>query len=434
MAAVLPHLEIQHDPSETPAQEKLFSEPGEAIVPVEAMHKLRGLGELGERDVAMDPVVVTALNQSHAELLSLAWIRKNVEDALTKRTYRVQARDIHGARPKDVFIILDAPIVLPDEFVTPWNPPATPNAQQFGVLSWTSKMGCPSFSLPAGAPSAGGACPGATAGQSIVPTEALHAAARLVKAHTGRNVRAAETICQYCYATGGQYMTSQVQFAQVMRYVWSRRAAADVRIEGGRITFGEHAKHWIRAMTYAIEHADFMLDGGKVGKIVYPEERARRGHTSRKGDSRKYFRWHDSGDFFSAQYFALVKAVCNHFPDITFWAPSRIWATSWGPRAVNEINGPAEQSNLVIRPSAYHINEAPPSRDQLGQGWANGSAAFHKDVKAQGAREGAFDFDCQTYAVDDESHTCRHAVAPDGKVGCRACWVRRDLITNYTLH
>lgn len=561
MAAILPFLEHQDDPAETPIQRRVLTRPRQGPLRLDIIERLQGLGKMPEEDVLdVGTLTAEAINQSHAELIGTAWIRKAVEDSLAGRTYKVQSRDVKGARPKEVFIVLDGPIVLPDEVVAAWNPPATPNAQQFSVLSWTSKMACPSFSLPAGPPTAGGACPGALAGQTIVPIHALRGAAKRVQEVTNRPVRVQDAICQRCvagdtrvivrdrglvridelvdvgefevwsgiawrrthaiyqglrhvgwlgtsaadharltkdhkvltrdhgmieaqhlqrgqvlmtaspgeplregptftcftecdlpenvydlvnvgderhfigngiafsncYAEGGQYSTSSVQFAQTLRFIWTREAAKDVTFSGGRIVFGPKAAAWIKAMHYAIANADFLLDGGKVGKMTYPSER-------RDG---RFFRWHDSGDFFSKSYLAMVKAVCNALPDITFWAPTRVWATEWGQEAVNAINGPAEKSNLVIRPSAYHINEAPVPREKLGRGWVSGSSAFAVDLDGRDPLTGkkGFDWDCQTYSVKDEQHTCRHAKAPDGKVGCRACWVKPELVIDYRLH
>lgn len=390
MAAIIPHLEQQEDPSSTPEERRFLSKPEQ-----------RPLGDV-------DPLDFTGfaegvINKSHAELIQLAWLRRVVTESLMGIRYHVQARDRHGNEPKKVFIVLDRPIEMPNTFVAPWNPPSTPESQQFSVLSWTSKMGAPSFSIPAGAIEAGGACPGAAGGQTIVPVEALRAGASRVTKVIGKPVRLHHAICNFCYATGGQYSTSGVQFAQVMRYIWARQGVKDG-------TF-------VKAMLYAIEHADYVLDGGKVQKITYPAER----HTGR------FFRIHDSGDFFDEDYLAAWKELANAFPDITFWAPSRIWATSWGVAAVNRIN--AEPRNLIIRPSAYHINEEPPK--DLGPGWARGTTVYHKSLKVQGQ---GFDWDCQAYAVEDTKKTCRHAMAPDGSVGCRACWSRSDLVVNYTLH
>lgn len=66
-----------------------------------------------------------------------------------------------------------------------------------------------------------------------------------------------------------------------------------------------------------------------------------------------------------------------------------------------------------------------------------------------GRNDPRYDWNCQTYAIDDKAwareqraagtkekvqHTCRIAAAPDGERGCRACWVVTDDVINYTLH
>ncbi len=471
MARVLPFQERQDDPAETPTTDLVLqTRPAEfsllQLVDVQA-----------------------ALNQSHAELVSTTWIRSAVLRSMQNKRFRVQARSLSGGDPNSVFIVIldenGEPTDVVDDWregntTAAWSPPATPSAKQVEVLSWTTKMGCPSFSLPAGPIETGGSCPGAKGGQSIVPLSNLQAGQRAVTAVTGEPVRLYQAICQFCYAEGGQYATGGVQVAQVLRYIWTRDAASDVKRTATGVAFGPKARAWIEAMVYAIDNADFLLDGGKVAKLEYPPERPRPG--SRK--KQRFFRWHDSGDIFSEAHLAMIKEVCNRLPDITFWAPTRCWATTWGVAAVNEINGPAEQSNLVIRPSSFHVNEGPPSREKLGIGWAEGSTSYalaqklwaqessgllqigsrkrvvkvkERDTNtgrmktvekavslpsplAPWAKKLGYDWDCQTYAVDDEKHTCRHALSPeldsDGKniVGCRACWIRPGQRINYTLH
>lgn len=446
MSAITPFLEHQDDPAETELLDEALEVPADVSEAtgtlddaggVGSVEQLQALGRTAPSEEAtifeIGELTAAALNATHAGLMTTAAIRQSVEQALVGRSYRVQARDLRGAKPNEVFIILDGPIGLPDGFstddprfpVAPWSPPASPNARQFSLLSWTSKMGAPSFSLPAGPVVLGGACPGANAGQSIVPVQTLRSAARHVHARLGKPVRLQQAICQYCYAEGGQYSIGQVQFAQVLRFIWTRDA---LRMPEGGLWSPlnpDHGPppasvgHWLEAMAYAIDHADYKLNGGKVGKIDYPAER----HPGR------YFRIHDSGDFFAPGYVWMWVQLAHRFPDISFWAPSRYWATGHGVEEVNQINN---APNLVIRPSAYHVNEHPPRN--LGPGWAAGSTAFALDQKPQGAAAGDFQWDCQTYAVDDQKHTCRHAEGFDGAPGCRACWRAPQAEVNYTLH
>ena len=145
---------------------------------------------------------------------------------------------------------------------------------------------------------------------------------------------------------------------------------------------------------------------------------------------------HDSGDFFSLEYFDAWKAVTDHFHPsrndnpITFWAPTRIWAM--GEKVVehiNRVNGQSD-SNFIVRPSAYHINQRGP--EKLGTGWAEPSVVYGHSEKHR-AEGVTFDWDCKAYAAKD-GPSCRGAENPRGQTGCRACWEFPDKRINYTLH
>jgi len=387
MAAIIPHLETQKDPSATIAERALWTGTGNSRPGVGYAMSSHALS----KDV---------LDRSHAELTQTAWVRQAAMESLLGRTYEVRAGDVDGKNKREVFLVLDKPVGT----APLWNPPGTGDARQFRLLSWTSKMGCPSFSLPAGPLEAGGACPGASAGQSIVPVEALRAGAQRVQRVTGETVRLDRAVCQFCYAEGGRYATSLLQYGALLRYIWARRALSD--------------GSFVDVLRYAIAHAEFFLDGGTQGGNHYERET----HPGR------YFRLHDSGDFFSAEYLMAWRAVADAFPDITFWAPTRIWATSWGVDAVNEINHPARHiPNLVIRPSAYMVGSIPP-RD-LGPGWSKGTAVLGPSEPLSSY------FECGAYRSDEPTKSCRNSIGPDGRLGCRACWRHgHDLEIAYRLH
>jgi hypothetical protein len=478
MSAITPFLERQNDPAQTVALEENFDVPAdisEAVANIETTTSVEELQSQGNLSAPFEPtgfigpvpeeafyvgdITAEAISQQHAALVTMAWIRRSVYQALVGRSYRVQARDKDGANPRDVYIILDGPAALPDGFdeddprfpVAPWSPASSPNAQQFSLLSWTTKMGAPSFSLPAGAIIMGGSCPGANAAQSIVPVETLRGAARNVARVLGRPVRLQQAICSHCYAEGGQYATGGVQFTQVMRYIWTRDAlTVDIDelqesqrqrqrrastlwspfVPGTTRFHGQEpppgVRNWIAAMTYAIANARYLLDGGK-----HPDSPVDYDPEAHEG---RFFRIHDSGDFFAPGYLWMWKQVAEAFPDIVFWAPTRYWATGKGVEHVNAINAPRDDSpnNLTIRPSAYHINEPPPRN--LGPGWSAGATAFSENEKDAGAGHG-WQWDCGAYAVDDPHVTCRAAIDPILETrGCRACWLLRDQEVNYTLH
>jgi len=421
MAAVTPHLEQQNDPSETSA-EKEYSREGTFEQKVQ---RAEGLG-----DAVLYPLTKKgqqALQSSHAELLRLAYSRKVILEQLKDRSFQVVVKG------RSITLQLDEAITGPE-----WNRVGSGAVRNVDLLSWTKKMGCPSFSLPAGAPQLGGTCPGATAGQSVVPKAALEKAQARLEKITGRPVLLADATCERCYATGGNYYYGSSLMAQMVRDIWTRQALKDG-------TF-------VDTMSWAIDNADYMLEGGHVGsgknKAVYDPERF----------PGRFFRIHDSGDFFNPEYMAAWRRIADNFragaDRITFWAPTRVWATEWGAEAIAKNGG----DNLVIRPSSYHINEDAAPRMQGGAAW---SVCWNKEVKdrtltfpersktgmsgAPVAREGygsePFGWDCQAYAVTDEAHSCRNARGPvktgggsHNDTGCRACWVQPQLSVNYTEH
>jgi hypothetical protein len=465
MAAVTAFLEQQNEPSETDEQAQVIAmSPAQAAragtVHSPMTQELSAYGFLELGDLPEIDIVKGSLNKEHAELMRTAMVRQAIIESLKGRSFRLQAGDKDGKFRNELFFVLDGEVGR----VPPWNPPGDGKSEQTRLLSWTSKMGTPSFSLPAGAPSSSGSCPGATAGQTIVPREKLLAASRGVTAYTGAPVRVQQAICQTCYATGGRYGTGAIQLKQVLAYIWSIRT--------------HQTDAWFEAMRYAIEFADYVLCGGEHNDTQYRAENPRTQvpglpDIAAMGATYRFFRIHDSGDFFSPTYLKAWKRISEWFspenhparaawlrergrsPDeirknhgpIVFWAPSRIWATSTGVRDVETVNGHGSR-NLIIRPSAYHFNERLP---ELGRGWARGSVSYALNQKPGCTSKNAkgdcasfdsprrppsdpYDWDCQTYSVVDESHSCRNALAPNGEVGCRACWVGSDLRVNYTAH
>jgi hypothetical protein len=379
MAAILPHLEVPNQA--TPAEDAYDR----------CASTLHG-PTLGE-DAPACPPVATVLADLHAGLLNMVFLRDAVNLDFQGRAFTVRAGDKAGGDQRSVYLVLDEQVGAGP----PWSPSTDPKVRQYQLLSWTSKMNAPSWSIPAGAEQIGGSCPGAAAGQSVV--EGAERAIKYVNIGLGKPagtpVNLAKAICQTCYATGGQYSTGHVQFAQNLRFAWVKEAiyvpaptpaeirAAEVAREAGKAAPPPTSTAFIETMVYAIANANYELAGSarlnkKTGLIdVEPPEPT----------GRKFFRIHDSGDFFNKDYLRQWKVVADRLPDVTFWAPSRIWATKWGVKAVNAINAPRppghpdlraaglaeDPLNLIIRPSGYEINEAGPvdlGDETLGNGWA----------------------------------------------------------------
>jgi hypothetical protein len=440
MAAIKPHLEQQDDPSETEAEREVSSRTYDEMVETDGMS---GLGD----EFPLTEEAALALQTSHSELVRLAYTRKAVAEELKNNSYKIK---IQGHRDGTAEIILELTTAITGAV---WNAAGAGNMRNFKLLSWTQKMGTPSFSLPAGATEIGGTCPGAKGGQSLVPLKALLSGQKLVERVTGKPVILADATCERCYATGGNYAYGSMVVSQSLREMWARAALADG-------TF-------VDTMSWAVDNADYKLNGGSIKTEKDKDGKTKTINYEPERFPGRYFRIHDSGDFFSPDYLKAWKEVANNFKSgpnkIMFWAPTRIWATDWGIRVVNAINSD-EDSNLIIRPSTYHINEAAPDPQRLAEkdgsnGWSSWSVCWAASVKKRllqhshrGSPGGAgmmeasdiavpFDWDCQAYAVDDEAHSCRNARGPKktdegshGDTGCRACWVNTKNSVNYTEH
>jgi hypothetical protein len=461
MAAILPHLAVEEDVTDL---ERAYDV---------CVTSLKGPRLGADSPACPSPNAVIA--EAHAELLKMTFVRQVIEEGFHGRNFEVRAGNRQGKEMKSVFIVLtknpNAPEGSPEREGTvgpgpAWNPASSPDAGQFNLLSWTSKMNCPSWSIPAGVEEIGGTCPGAVGGQSVVDDGRLKAGQERVRKITGMTLGSkqilAGAVCEHCYATGGQYSTGHVQFAQVLRHIWVRQALETPAVAPN----GSRSTAFIETMVYAVDNANYRLDGGTIKadkETGEPEQKLPPEPTGRR-----FFRIHDSGDFFSAEYLRQWKEVANRLPDITFWAPARIWNTSWGVDAVNQINTP--QKNFLIRPSGFVANEPEPGLAQLGPGWIGQTTviALPQNIgmsderelriaerernttprmgdKGPLGRDPRYTWDCRAYAATndkgkpDPSHTCRKAVAPPGLgdahgKGCRACWIAPDEIINYTMH
>jgi Gene product 88 len=182
-----------------------------------------------------------------------------------------------------------------------------------GVLSFTTKMPCPSFSLPAGE-----ACPFAM----LKP---------LLNLETGRKH---EAICgkKSCYAKRNFY-AMYARPSQLARYQW----ATDC-MRRGNAGIDEFVAVLVKAITKYCTKMDTT-----------------------------YFRIHDSGDFFSPTYVRAWIRIVDALPEITFWAPTRSYRAPW----LAQLLELAARPNVTMRPSALHFDVDAP----IVEGMAAGSTA-----------------------------------------------------------
>lgn len=481
MTAVMPFLEAS--PTERGKNRDVLDGIEEGIAELQLTEAdlkstLKGLGEAPDVKLDADGSPVDPLARPHTELSRLLWARTLIAKALVGAKFKL---GLSGNQLNIEVVPADPAMREP---VDPENPKKTGlkrnvlpwhwssvASRGFKLFSTNSKMRCPTFDLPAGMALLGGACPGATYAQSTVPETVLKTVtdrnapnygdvlyvqtprdpSKVVKRtalefligdvqkdwrHLPRSERPApalnlkSTVCTYCYATGGKYGEVGVQFAEVARMAFVR---ALVNTPEGRDVLH-------RLLVRAIEET-----------LIWDEETTQR-HGVRP------IRVHSSGDFFNETYADVWLKVArtlhiNHIkraaqgikePRIVLWAPTRTHTLPafnrfWRERFASGAIPP----NFLIRPSAYSVGDpAPYIKRHSPTGTKGTSVLFEDDARARVLRKhGAefgdgskFDFQCGVYALDKGNKTCLSSKAPDGKIGCRACWTRPDLAVNYVVH
>lgn len=361
---------------------------------------------------------VPPVSASHSGLTKMVWLRRTLEDLLVGRRVSVvdgQSLGVHlnkhgkpnGNGPR-LFFVLDPPYLREE---IQWMVAAPVSYGYIGMIGEAGKMACPTFDLPAGALSTGGSCPGAQAGQSTVPLQIRKKSEVAITAP----VQIRTAICEQCYANGGQYQSPHIQLGEIVRYWWTRDL---LKTNTGREDFVRTVVRAIQGETF---HKERQLDP-RTGTPVLP------------------FRIHSSGDFFSHEYAEAWIEIANRTPEVTYWAPTRTWAyPGWmavWPRLMQQL----KHNNMIVRPSAYHTDDPAPSPDALpwpSQGYpfnSQGTTSIYKFNDQGEGRDPRYDFGCRAYAVVDAAKSCNKATAPDGKTGCRACWVRPDLRIQYSAH
>jgi hypothetical protein len=294
------------------------------------------------------------------------------------------------------------------------------------LFTVTTKMGAGSFGLTAGPKSVGGTCicsalPDAfTAYQSIPGVKADRPGGRID-----------EQICRKCYSNKGQYMHRGSQYAQVLRYNWIKWMLTN-----------QGVKKTTDAMISAV---DAHAGNEKKREDVMEDPR--------------FFRIHDSGDIFSADYWEVWKGVCEALDDICFWMPTRSW---WAPTFAKRFAG-SVPDNLTLRPSAYHFDD----RSPVVPGLSAGSTAhfWERDRKTDPVAKGLADWPCPAYAGGKSGGKCMGAIErareewrgahqnwldaledivdamddedrelTDGGKDCRVCWLNKDVSVSYKAH
>jgi hypothetical protein len=129
----------------------------------------------------------------------------------------------------------------------------------------------------------------------------------------------------------------------------------------------------------------------------------------------RYFRVHDSGDFFSAAYAECWLAVCRQLPEVRFWIPTRAWQTPTDPLPLfdpllNTLRSLASLPNVTVRPLALNFGDHAPVVPGLHAG---STAAMPDALRA---------FQCP---ASSHGNHCGD---------CRACWENKQIPIAYRRH
>jgi len=267
------------------------------------------------------------------------------------------------------------------------------NCEKVWLFTWTSKMSCPSFSLPAGPMRYGGTCPAAE-------VEAEHISPNQTR------------ICTACYAGKNLYLLGTAVIAlSLARYEWVKREMAR----------GAFADQMIRAIRFLLQAGPLRRSGETIEGVM-----------AKALVSNRYFRIHDAGDMFSPAYYREWVRIAEGVPEVKFWAPVRVWALK---NFQNVLLSTPLPSNLIVRPSSLYTDQTPP---EMPEPMAAGSTSFKGQRIKEGSHVVRVDYpldldprdhgiyDCPAFLGDDE-HSCIAA-------GCRKCWDSRRTPISYLLH
>lgn len=302
------------------------------------------------------------------------------------------------------------------------------------LFTWTSKMSCASFSIPAGPINRHGTCPASVESAVIKAGEyrKFHQSIehRKTFAWSEKGRREAEQfrsrlaplenpdptgqyICNLCYAGKGNYIVYKtVSLNQMAHFKWAWMTL-QMDVDGGEIDLGEIGKANIRELEEAVKGSVFVEEMTRALEFI--QDPGIKEVLLRKLVSTEYFRIHDAGDFFHPWYFLGWLEICRRMPSIQFWSPTRIWVYKNWQDLFKKVKIPG---NLALRPSGLVVSMLPPKIATLDAG----TTSYPDGVAPPGAIK-----DCPAYKSDDGEHSCARA-------NCRTCWDEKDTEVSYRTH
>lgn len=335
------------------------------------------------------------------------------------------------------------------------------------LWTFTSKMGAPSFSLPAGPTTEAGTCSAANYGRS-----------------GGKRTPGKQYICDACYSLEGRYVMYNIAIGQGARMWWVNHMIQQ-DTSGGKLgqaltaALGDYARFGsMSGLRGGLENRIIIELGVWDGtQIVVPMKHPVSGALSPIpavvtnlpkrtgfGDTRQFFaarkpsagevvgffRIHDSGDLNIGRGTTAWQAYLNAwvitaraYPNVIFWMPTRAWIF---PRVKRMLQAAcAAAPNLIVRPSALNVGDPSPNIPGLPAGSTVAAALSKREftVPPSGGRSPTYLCPVNTdWNYDPTVPPAGRRKKPGAWVtkqscqlaDCRACWIAPQTETGYGEH
>lgn len=396
---------------------------------------------LEEKKQKRAPDVEGDLSKAHTGLMRQLWTRATIIEALKDCTYKLIEQNGRVA------IEIVPPV---SKEVTPWHHMGS-QGRIFKLFSTNSKMMAPTFDLPSGITEVGGSCPAARFGQTtalgqklVEMTGSVFTAERSFsnllderqveweamrvyqKAHGlpeappfKRSLKLQDAVCNSCYASSGKYGETSTQLGELVRFGWVQSLVKS------------NPEQLVETLFRTINETK--LEGESKERFPY-----------------RFIRVHSSGDFFSPAYAKVWLDVARLLeqaeleakargdtsrPPVRLWAPTR---TNFLPGMLSfwKRERATMPGNFAIRFSGYAIGDPAPYIHRPSPTKCKGTSVLSEaETKVLRKSPGEkFDWQCGVYDLGKGDKTCLAAKAPDGEVGCRACWLHPEFAVNYAQH
>lgn len=215
-------------------------------------------------------------------------------------------------------------------------------------------------------------------------------------------------ICTLCYALKGNYTHLNQQFYMATRWRWADKACKHDRSGqelAGNLTAEQagRSSFFAYAMTEAIRR--YYAPQNLARRAVYAEDP-------------RFYRIHDSGDFFNHRYLWAWIQVAENLPQIKFWAPTRQWMFNGYLETFNRA-----PVNFLIRPSAMQVDDDAPKLPGMAAGSTVTPAKHGVHFECPATRNDRGSCIGGLAVMREMGFNSEHAgLIPADESSCRMCW------------